>query len=395
MSTTPKKTLFHERRAIALIAANAIGTGIFTTTGFALRDLGSPWLVLLVWLVGGIYSLLGVYSYSCLHKAHPGSGGEYHFLSQGAHPLLGVFGGFITVTMGFTGPLAGGCMAFASYFLQATQLQIPLSVVALLALLVVFLIHWISLHRGLWVHDLSVNTKLILFALVVIAAFVCAEWRLPAAVTHFSMFSFANSFFWIAYAFSGWNSVYYVVSEWTNDNKAISKASTKGTLYVFAMYVLLNIPLLFGADPQKLSGAMDVVAVYFEGNTGFGVERWISALIAIGLLSTISSFLVIVPRIYSRMAEDKVLPKFFYFRPGEHPQRVLAFQFMITAIVLLFVSFDKLLHTVGFMLTLCSFMAVCTLLKKNKLKSSLQWAGVVGYLLLTAVLIILGGPWMR
>lgn len=395
MSKTPTKTLFHEHRAIALIAANAIGTGIFTTTGFALRDLGSPWLVFLVWIVGGVYSLLGVYSYSCLHKAHPGSGGEYHFLSRGAHPWLGILGGFITVTMGFTGPLAGGCMAFASYFLQSAQLQIPIAVVALAALLVVFLVHWISLHRGLWIHDLSVNTKLILFALVVISAFLCADWRLPQMPNNFSMHSFANSFFWIAYAFSGWNSVYYVVSEWTDDNKAISKASTKGTFYVFAMYVLLNIPLLFGADPQKLSGAMDVVAVYFEGNTGFGVERWISALIALGLLSTISSFLVIVPRIYSRMAEDKVLPKFFYFRPGEHPQQVLVFQFVVTAIVLVFVSFDKLLHTVGFMLTLCSFMSVLTLLINKKLKSWPQWIGVMGYLLLTAVVILLGGPWMR
>jgi len=110
---TPSTT-FHERRATSLIAANAIGTGIFTTTGFALRDLGSPWWVLAVWILGGVYSLLGVYSYSRLHKAFPGSGGEYHFLARGFHPWLGIFGGFIAVTMGFTGPLAGGCFAFAS-----------------------------------------------------------------------------------------------------------------------------------------------------------------------------------------------------------------------------------------------------------------------------------------
>lgn len=389
MSKSQPTSLFHERRAIALIAANAIGTGIFTTTGFALRDLGSPWWVLAVWFLGGVYSLLGVYSYSCLHKAYPGSGGEYHFLSRGFHPWLGMFGGLITVTMGFTGPLAGGCVAFASYFLQATQWQLPVTIVALAALLLVFLVHWISLHKGLWIHDLSVTTKIFLFAVVVLAAFLCADWRLPKSPNDFSAPAFAGSFFWIAYAFSGWNSVYYVVSEWTTDNRAITKASFKGTAYVFAMYMLLNIPLLFGTDPTNLSGTIDVVAVYFHSTTGFGVDRWISALIAIGLLSTISSFLVIVPRIYSRMAEDKVLPKFFYFSSGEHPQRVLVFQFFFTAVVLVFVSFERLLQTVGFMLTLCSFISVCALLRARSLKTPYQWVFVLSYLSLTGLLIAL------
>lgn len=383
------QSLFHERRAIALIAANAIGTGIFTTTGFALKDLGSPWLVLAVWFLGGVYSLLGVYSYSRLHKAFPGSGGEYHFLSRGFHPWLGVFGGFITVTMGFTGPLAGGCFAFASYFAQATHLKIPITLMAFLALSAVFLVHWISLHKGLWIHDLSVNTKIVLFGLVTVVAFICADWRWPEAPAHFSASDFAGSFFWIAYAYSGWNSVYYVVSEWTTDNSAITKASVKGALSVFIMYMALNIPLLFGTSSDNLSGRVGVVAAYFHSTTGFGVDRIISALIAVGLLSTISSFLVIVPRIYSRMAEDKVLPAFFYFKSGEHPQRVLVFQYAFTAIVLLFVQFEDLLQTVGFMLTFCSFLSVCALLPARSLKTWYQWALVISHLTLTGLLIAL------
>lgn len=383
------KSLFHERRAVALIAANAIGTGIFTTTGFALQDLGSPWLVLAVWCLGGVYAVLGVYSYSKLHEAFPGSGGEYHFLSRGFHPWLGIFGGFITVSMGFTGPLAAGCYAFASYFAQAVELPVSTTVVALSALFVVFLVHWISLHRGLWIHDFSVTTKIAVFSAIVLAAFLCADWRFPEAPKAVSLFTFAGSFFWIAYAFSGWNSVYYVVSEWATDNRTITRASFKGTLYVFFMYVLLNIPLLFGVDSSSLQGTVNVVAVYFHVTTGYGVDRMISALIAIGLLSTLSSFLVIVPRIYSRMAEDRVLPQFFYFRAGEHPKRVLVFQFVFTALVLLFVQFDQLLKVVGFMLTFCSFLSVCALLRVRALKKGYQWGYVLGYLVLTGVLIAL------
>lgn len=389
MSKTEYSTLFNERRAVALIAANAIGTGIFTTTGFALEDLGSPWLVLGVWILGGVYSLLGVYSYSRLHKTFPGSGGEYHFLSRGFHPGLGIFGGFVTVTMGFTGPLAAGCYAFASYLLQATEWPFSVPVVALAALVVVFSIHWVSLHKGLWIHDLSVTTKIILFAVIVVAAFLSADWRFPSAPATVNAPAFAGSFFWIAYAFSGWNSVYYVVSEWTTDNRAITRASFKGAAVVFTMYVLLNTPLLFGTDMSALEGEVNVVAAYFHATTGYGVDRVLSLLIAIGLLSTISSFLVIVPRIYSRMAEDKVLPQFFYFRSGEHPQRVLVFQVLLTGTVLLFIRFEQLLQTVGFMLTLCSFLSVCALLYTHSLRSLTQWALVLSYLTLTGMLIAL------
>ncbi len=388
------KPVFSQKRAMCLIAGNAIGTGIFTTTGFALRDLQSPWLVLALWILGGVYSLLGVYSYSILHQKFPGSGGEYNFLSKGIHPKIGTLAGFATIIMGFTAPLAASAMAFAIYFLRAVPLEIEPKIISILALTLVFLLLYSSLNNGMKWHDFFIYIKLFLFVLMIVIAFVVARWQWPSSTLQFNIYTFAKSFFWIAYAYSGWNAVYYVASELTEDHKKVDSASILGSTIVILLYVFLNIPLLFGVDNIKLSGAPEVLAVFFESNTGLSTEQIISGVIALGLLSTISSFFVIVPRIYSRMAEDKVIPQFFYFPPGTHPKKVLCFQFIFTTVFLLLFNFETILSSAGFVLTTCSLMSVLSLYfsTHNRL-SPIQTFGSLAYIGLTSILIYFGGPW--
>lgn len=386
--------VFSQKRAMCLIAGNAIGTGIFTTTGFALRDLYSPWLVLSLWIIGGIYSLLGVYSYSILHQKFPGSGGEYNFLSKGLHPKVGTLAGFATILMGFTAPLAASAMAFAIYFLRAFPVGLNSTFIALGALTFVYLLLNSSLQQGMKWHDFFIYLKLFLFIILIAISFYVADWQWPTGQVNFNIYTFAKSFFWIAYAYSGWNAVYYVASELTDDHKKVDSASIFGSSIVIALYVLLNIPILFGLSNAKLSGAPEVMAVFFEANTGLSTEQIISAVIAMGLLSTISSFLVIVPRIYARMAEDRVVPQFFHFQPGTNPRKVLTFQYLLTASFLLVFSFETILSSAGFVLTSCSLLSVVSLYiqRKNNL-NAFQVVGSLSYIALTSVLLYFGGPW--
>ena len=73
----------------ALVVANMIGVGVFTTSGFALADLGRPEPVLLAWGIGGLMAICGALSYGALARRIPESGGEYTFLSKTVHPLAG------------------------------------------------------------------------------------------------------------------------------------------------------------------------------------------------------------------------------------------------------------------------------------------------------------------
>src|SRR5262245_42435273 len=99
----------------ALALANMIGTGVFTTLGFQVQAIPSPFLILLVWALGGVIALCGALSYSELAAALPRSGGEYNFLSEIYHPAIGFMAGFVSVTVGFSAPIALSAIALGKY----------------------------------------------------------------------------------------------------------------------------------------------------------------------------------------------------------------------------------------------------------------------------------------
>ena len=101
--------------ATFLVVANMVGTGIFTTSGFLLADLPSRPLILLAWLVGGGIALLGAISYGALARRLPESGGEYYFLSRTIHPAAGFVGGWISLLVGFSAPIAAAAFALSEY----------------------------------------------------------------------------------------------------------------------------------------------------------------------------------------------------------------------------------------------------------------------------------------
>ncbi len=75
---------------IAIVVANMVGTGVFTSLGFQVVDIRSGFALLMLWAIGGLIALCGALSYAELAAAMPRSGGEYHFLSRIYHPAVGL-----------------------------------------------------------------------------------------------------------------------------------------------------------------------------------------------------------------------------------------------------------------------------------------------------------------
>src|SRR5689334_3196004 len=92
-----------------------IGTGIFTTTGFLAGQLGSPQLVLWIWIVGAICAFLGAICYSELGVNFPSSGGEYVYLTRAFGPTWGFMTGWVSFFAGFSAPIAAAALAFSDY----------------------------------------------------------------------------------------------------------------------------------------------------------------------------------------------------------------------------------------------------------------------------------------
>ena len=101
--------------ATALVVSNMVGMGIFTTTGFMARDLGSAKIILACWLAGALFALAGALSYSELGINFPSSGGEYVYLTRAFGPTWGFMTGWISFFAGFSAPIAAAALAFSDY----------------------------------------------------------------------------------------------------------------------------------------------------------------------------------------------------------------------------------------------------------------------------------------
>ena len=106
---------FSRTAAISVVVANMIGTGVFTSLGFQLVDIKSVFVLMLLWLVGGIAALCGALTYAELGANLPRSGGEYNFLTRIYHPAAGFISGWIAITVGFAAPIALAAMTFGAY----------------------------------------------------------------------------------------------------------------------------------------------------------------------------------------------------------------------------------------------------------------------------------------
>ncbi|HEY1083500.1 MAG TPA: amino acid permease, partial [Prosthecobacter sp.] len=102
--------------ATAVVVANMIGTGVFTSLGYQVGGLPSGFVIALLWAVGGLCAFCGALAYGELAAALPRSGGEYHFLSRTFHPAAGFVAGWLSATVGFAAPIALAAMAFGKYF---------------------------------------------------------------------------------------------------------------------------------------------------------------------------------------------------------------------------------------------------------------------------------------
>jgi APA family basic amino acid/polyamine antiporter len=104
---------FRHTTVIAVVIANMVGTGVFTSLCFQLLDIQSGFVILMLWALGGLAAVCGALTYAELGAALPRSGGEYNFLSRIYHPAIGFVSGWVSATIGFAGPTALAAMTFA------------------------------------------------------------------------------------------------------------------------------------------------------------------------------------------------------------------------------------------------------------------------------------------
>ncbi|MCZ6692333.1 MAG: amino acid permease [Bacteroidetes bacterium] len=350
--------------ASSLVIASMIGTGVFTSLGFQVVEIKSIFPLLMLWIVGGIIALCGALTYSELGAALPRSGGEYNLLSKIYHPSLGFLAGWVSATVGFAGPAALAAMALGSY-LKTVFPGLPADHTAAIAVILFSLIHGSSIDIGSLFQNFFTLLKVALILVFLVAAFFVeipqditilpqsGDWELLTSPY------FAVSLVYVSYAYTGWNASIYIVGEIKNPRMTLARSLLLGTMIVMVLYILLNFVFLYTVPLDALSGQVEVG--FLSGTSMFGASggKIMSLAIAVLLVSTVSAYIFLGPRITMVMGEDFAALKWLSVKNNKGiPVNSFYFQLMIALIFIYTSSFDQVLIYASFLLILITTLTV-------------------------------------
>ena len=357
--------------ATAIVVADMVGVGVFTSLGFQLQDISSGFSLLMLWVVGGIVALCGAFCYAELAAMFPRSSGEYNFLRRTYHPAFGFLAGWVSATVGFAAPVALAAMAFGVYFSSVLPLAPPLAL-GLAVTWLAALVHLAGVRLGSAFQNAWTVAKIALIV-AFIAAGIWSGAAQPisfAPTTHdlavMGSAPFAIGLVFVTYSYSGWNAATYIIGEIREPQKTVPTALFAATLFVTLLYVGLNAVFLYTTPTVDMVGQLNVAMI--AGSHVFGVAggRIVGVLISIGLVSSIGAMMWIGPRVTMAMGEDAPLLRLFSRKSKNGvPAAAIVFQLAVSNLLLLTQSFEAVLDFIQFSLSFCSF---CTVLGVIKLR---------------------------
>jgi APA family basic amino acid/polyamine antiporter len=354
-----------------VLVSNVIGGGIFTATGFMARDLGEPWLILLLWSLGAVFALAGALSYSEMAAAFPQVGGEYIYIKEAYGPFLGFLSGWSSFTIGFGAAIAAASASFAAYLLQLFPLHAESSwvpkAIALLLLWGLTSIHVAGIGAGGILQRVLTVTKIASILLLALGAFLFGhgEWEhftaLPTSTSP-SAGAIAVSFIFVIYAYSGWNAIGYIAGEIVSPARTIPIVLLWGTAFVGFIYVLLNV-VYFYALPVDVLGRPPILPVAEKAAValfGVGGARVVTVLLCVSIAAAVSAMVWAGPRVYFAMAMDGRVPAVLARHRGKGgaPSYAILAQTTWATLLILSGTFEQLVVYTGIILGTFSALAV-------------------------------------
>ena len=299
---------------LAVIIGNTIGAGIFRTPGSIAQLLPNEWLFLSVWLVGGLYALLGAFQIAELGTMIPRSGGQYVFVRH----ALGEYAGFIVgwsdwiSTCGSAAAVSLVVGEFAGVLVPAFAGRTVL-IAALIAILFA-LLQWRGVIWGSSVQNVTSLLKALAFLALIAAAFIwggdsrAVDPRIaPHGVA--LLMAFLISLQAVIYTYDGWTGVVYFSEEVETPARNIPRSLFVGVLSIIAIYLLVNLALLYVLPIGEIAGkdfAAGAAAEVVFGRHGDTVFRTLTIL---SMLSAINAYHLMSTRVLFAMSRDRLFSK--------------------------------------------------------------------------------------
>lgn len=303
---------------ILLIIGSVIGSGIFLVPGVILRQLDhSVALASLVWIAGGVLSLLGALTYGELAAMRPVSGGLYVFVREGFGPLPAFLYGwamFLAIASGTNASLA---VAFSTYL--ATIVPIAAWSSKAIAAAVIAVVTAVNVWGTRRSSDLQ-NWTTVIKVVLIMAMSAALLWRgrgysaIPAELwpghPSLSLFpSFGLAMIAVLWAYEGWQFVTYCAGEAVNPQRTFPRALLSSMLLLAFVYLLANLAYMAALGPERAAQSDTIAASSMATAFGPRASKLVSLIILLSVFSAINSVCLTAPRVFYAMAADKLFFK--------------------------------------------------------------------------------------
>jgi basic amino acid/polyamine antiporter, APA family len=306
------------RDLLLLFIGSVIGSGIFLSPGLILRQVnGSVGLSMLVWIAGGVMSLLGALTYAELAAANPEAGGLYCYIRDGFGRLPAFLYGWCLFLVISAATIAALARAFSSYLAEIVPLTpTESSVVAVLIIAVVTVVNVRGTRQSA---DLQNWTTLIKAGLVVVlsvALLVLGKHggEIPLAAgtglhgmnlfSHFSLAMIA-----VLWAYEGWQFGTYSAGEVLEPQKVFPRAFLLGSMILIGLYVVAVLGYLVALGPAGAAGSDAIAATAARAVLGPWAGKFVALTILISVFSAANSVVLTAPRVFYAMSKDNLFLK--------------------------------------------------------------------------------------
>ncbi|MDX6442937.1 MAG: basic amino acid/polyamine antiporter, family [Blastocatellia bacterium] len=398
------------RTATALIVGEVIAVGIFLTPAGMAKSLGSPVLLLVVWLTMGGMALCGALCYGELAARFPEAGGGYVYLREAyGRPIAFLYGWMALLVMdpGLTAALAMGMAGYVGYIFKLSGTALKAVAIGSIVFVALVNIRGVRLGGGLirWLTIL----KLGLLGLVIV-------WGFGSRAGHWSNFTplvaqrpgseallgaLAGALVGAFFSFGGWWDLSKVAGEVRDPEKALPRALVFGVTILTVVYILTSAVFIYLVPLEQVTSAETFAAQAGEVLFGRMGGQVLSGIVIVAVLGSLAAVVMSAPRVYFAMARDGLfIPAAASIHPRfQTPARAIAIQAVLSSILVLVGTFNTIISYFVFVVVIFLGLTVAALfVLRRKANAGISYrtpgyplTPIIFLLLIALLLFLLGG----
>jgi APA family basic amino acid/polyamine antiporter len=306
------------------VVGGILGAGIFINPYLVAERVDTSFLILSVWIAGGVVALLGGFIYAELAARLPVVGGQYAYLREALHPGVAFLYGWVLLLVIQTGGMAAVAVTFARYFLELTRWSVSDSLVAAGALALLTAVNCLGVRAGSRVQSAMTLTAIAAIGVLELSSFLRGG---PSQISFRPILgqppslklalAFGSAMTPVLFAYGGWQTSSFLGGEVRDPRKTLPRGLVCGVLGVIAVYTSVNLVYVRALGPTGLAATTTPASAVMRAALGPRGGALIAAGIAFSAFGFLGQSILTAPRVYFAMAEDRV---FFRSVAWVHPR---------------------------------------------------------------------------